>query len=78
MDEYNVCDHGHYFHMDYEPDVRKAIPPNRITVFKPFMDAMGLCPTEAGTEMNDELANGAPSWRPRRSAGRCGGRSRNH
>ncbi|KAL9190383.1 hypothetical protein ACHAXT_007594 [Thalassiosira profunda] len=57
MDEYNVYyDHGHYFHMDYEPDVRKAIPPNRITVFKPFMDAMGLYPTEAGTEMNDELA----------------------
>ncbi len=52
MDEYNCYyDHGHYFHMDYDESVRKAVPPNRITIFKPFMDAMGLYPDEAGTDM---------------------------
>lgn len=57
IDEFNVYyDHGHYFNMDYDADVRRAIPLNRITIFKPYMDAMGLYPTEAGTEMNDELA----------------------
>lgn len=57
IDEFNVYyDHGHYFNMEYDPDVRRAIPLNRITIFKPYMDAMGLYPTEAGTEMNDELA----------------------
>ncbi|KAL7539147.1 hypothetical protein ACHAXR_009049, partial [Thalassiosira sp. AJA248-18] len=57
MDEFNVYyDHGHYFHMDYDEDVKKAIPLNRITIFKPFLDAMGLYPTEAGTEMTDDVA----------------------
>ncbi|EJK62901.1 hypothetical protein THAOC_16469 [Thalassiosira oceanica] len=52
MDEFNCYyDHGHYFHGHYDADVRKAIPLDRITVFKPFLDAMGLRPTEAGTEM---------------------------
>lgn len=52
MDEYNCYyDHGHYFHMDYDESVRKGVPPNRITIFKPFMDAMGLYPDEAGTDM---------------------------
>jgi hypothetical protein len=52
MDEYNCYyDHGHYFHMDYDDSVRKGVPPNRITILKPFMDAMGLYPDEAGTDM---------------------------
>eukprot|EP01083_Nonionella_stella_P012791 36165_1 len=50
MDEFNVYyDHGHYFHGNYDEKVSKAIPLNKITVFKPFLDAMGLYPTEAGT-----------------------------
>ncbi|KAL7553952.1 hypothetical protein ACHAWF_017878 [Thalassiosira exigua] len=57
MDEFNTYyDHGQYFHMDYDFDVFKAIPLNRITLFKPFLDAMGLYPSEAGTKMTDELA----------------------
>ena len=57
MDEFNCYyDHGHYFHMDYDENVRKAIPLNKITVFKPFMDAMGLYPSEAG---NDITSDGA-------------------
>eukprot|EP00970_Alexandrium_tamarense_P003089 scaffold462_cov181-Alexandrium_tamarense.AAC.7 len=57
MDEFNCYyDHGHYFHMDYDEHVRKAIPLNKITVFKPFIDAMGLYPSEAG---NDITSDGA-------------------
>ena len=52
MDEFNCYyDHGHYFHGHYDADVRRAVPLDRITVFKPFLDAMGLRPAEAGTEM---------------------------
>jgi len=55
MDEFNCYyDHGHYFHADYDEHVRKGVPPNRITLFKPFMDAMGLYPEEAGTDMSNE------------------------
>lgn len=57
MDEYNCYyDHGHYFHMDYDEDVRMGVPLNRITIFKPFMDAMGLYPDEAGTKITREVA----------------------
>ena len=57
MDEYNCYyDHGHYFHMDYDDTVRMGVPLNRITIFKPFMDAMGLYPDEAGTEITKEVA----------------------
>ena len=57
MDEYNCYyDHGHYFHMDYDEDVRMGVPLNRITIFKPFMDAMGLYPAEAGTDITKEMA----------------------
>lgn len=57
MDEYNCYfDHGHYFHMDYDNDVRVGVPLNRITIFKPFMDALGLYPDEAGTDITKELA----------------------
>lgn len=52
MDEFNCYyDHGHYFHMDYDENVRKAVPINKITIFKPFMDAMGLYPTVLGNEI---------------------------
>ena len=65
MDEYNCYfDHGHYFHVNYDEHVRRAIPPNRISVFKPFMDAMGLYPSEAGTDISkhySEEGNGATS-----------------
>jgi len=54
MDEFNCYyDHGHYFHMDYDFDVRRAVPLNRITILKPFLDAMGLYPAEAGTEISE-------------------------
>lgn len=57
MDEFNCYyDHGHYFHMDYDENVRKGVPPNIITIFKPFMDAMGLYPKDAGNDFNDEHA----------------------
>ena len=57
MDEFNCYyDHGHYFHIEYDEHVRKGVPPNRITIFKPFMDAMGLYPNEAGTDITDEFA----------------------
>lgn len=43
MDGFNCYfDHGHYFHETYDPDVIKAIPFQRITLFKPLLDAMGL------------------------------------
>lgn len=46
LDEFNCYyDYGHYFHMDYEENVEKvenAIPLNRITLFKPLLDSMGL------------------------------------
>lgn len=59
MDEYNCyVDHGHYFHMEYDEHVRRGVPSNRITVFKPFMDALGLYPSEAGVDHTDELAAG--------------------
>ena len=57
MDEFNVYyDHGHYYHMEFDEDVRRAIPLNRITIFKPYMDAMGLFPSNAGTAMTDAVA----------------------
>lgn len=57
MDEYNVYyDHGHYFHMHYDENVRRAIPLNKITLYKPYMDAMGLYPSETGTEITDSVA----------------------
>ncbi|KAI2507499.1 Mitochondrial ribosomal death-associated protein 3 [Fragilaria crotonensis] len=43
LDEFNCYyDYGHYFHMDYDKDAKKSIPLDRITLFKPFLDAMGL------------------------------------
>jgi hypothetical protein len=63
MDEFNCYyDHGHYFHMDYDENVRKAIPINKITIFKPFIDIMGLYPTVAGNEiaLGKSTAGAAP------------------
>mmetsp|Transcript_18076 Transcript_18076/g.29364 ORF Transcript_18076/g.29364 Transcript_18076/m.29364 type:complete len:689 (+) Transcript_18076:296-2362(+) len=55
MDEFNCYyDHGHYFHMDYDENVQQGVPLNRITIFKPFLDAMGLYPNEVGTEITKD------------------------
>ena len=57
MDEFNCYyDHGHYFHMEYDEHVRMGVPPNRISIFKPFMDAMGLYPEESGVDITDKYA----------------------
>ena len=57
MDEYNCYyDNGHYFHMDYDDEVRMGVPLNRITIFKPFMDAMGLYPEKSGTYITKDMA----------------------
>lgn len=46
LDEFNCYyDYGHYFHMDYNADVERvenAIPLDKITLFKPFLDSMGI------------------------------------
>lgn len=43
MDEFNCYfDHLHYFHMDYDEDVRWGIPPQRISLFKPLVESLGL------------------------------------
>lgn len=40
-DEFNsYFQPGHYFHMDYDPDVKEYVPYAKITLFKPFIDAM--------------------------------------
>ncbi|KAL7500669.1 hypothetical protein ACHAWT_008524 [Skeletonema menzelii] len=57
VDEFNCYyDHGHYFHMDYDENVKKAIPLNKISIFKPFMDAMGLYPAIAGNDISPDDA----------------------
>ena len=33
---------GHYFHYTYDPDVRKAIPYHRITLFRPLLQCLGI------------------------------------
>ena len=62
MDEFNCYyDHGHYFHMDYDEKVRKAIPVNKITIFKPFLEVMGLYPAVVGNDITPhELATATP------------------
>ena len=57
MDDFNCYyDHGHYFHMDYDENVEKAIPLNKISIFKPFLDAMGLYPVTAGNAISRDDA----------------------
>ncbi len=48
-DDFNCYyDHGHYFHSDYDEDVKNSIPLDRITLFKPLTDAMGVMKTDKG------------------------------
>lgn len=43
VDEFNCYyDYGHYFHMKYDSEVKRPIPIEKITLFQPFMDAMGI------------------------------------
>ena len=43
LDEFNCYfEPGHYFHMDYDPDVNDAIPYDHINLFKPALDAIAL------------------------------------
>lgn len=62
MDEFNCYyDHGHYFHMDYDEKVRKAIPINKITIFKQFLEVMGLYPNVVGNDIiPDESVTATP------------------
>eukprot|EP00977_Amphora_coffeiformis_P027733 scaffold34638_cov161-Amphora_coffeaeformis.AAC.4 len=47
VDEFNTFfASGRYFHEDYDKTVRKAIPYNRINLFQPMVDAMGLLASE--------------------------------
>lgn len=55
MDEFNcLYDHGHYFHMAYDEEVRKAIPCEQINLFEHPMAAMTLSTNP------DEKAVGPP------------------
>ncbi|KAG7368608.1 mitochondrial ribosomal death-associated protein 3 [Nitzschia inconspicua] len=43
MDEFNCYyDHGHYFHMAYDEDVREPIPYEKINLFEHALNAMSL------------------------------------
>lgn len=47
LDDFNCYyDYGKYFHMEYDEQVRKAIPCNQISLFKPALDAMGISTSE--------------------------------
>jgi hypothetical protein len=55
LDEFNCYyDYGHYFHMDYDEDAKIPIPLDQISLFKPFMDAMGLA-TDPETDTKDPV-----------------------
>lgn len=52
-DEFNCYyDYGHYFHMEYDENVHKAIPCESINLFEPILGAMGISATE---EMEEEM-----------------------
>ena len=54
VDEFNcLFDRGHYFHMAYDKDVRKAIPYDKINLFEPILAAMDLT-TKTAEEEEDE------------------------
>ncbi len=54
-DDFNCYyDHGHYFHEDYDKDVKHPIPLDRITLFKPLTDAMGVAKTDKGQLITKE------------------------
>jgi hypothetical protein len=43
MDEFNTYfDKGHYFHEKYDANVQNSIPMNKITLFQPLVDAVGV------------------------------------
>jgi len=47
LDDFNCYyDYGKYYHMEYDEQVRKAIPYNQISLFKPALDAMGISTSE--------------------------------
>lgn len=50
MDEFNCYfDHGQYFHAQYDEEVKKSIPLNKFTLFKHFIDAVGVEKQDDGT-----------------------------
>jgi len=50
MDEFNCYfDRGHYFHQEYDYNVVRSIPPNRISLFKPLLAVIGLEKDDDGT-----------------------------
>lgn len=55
MDEFNCYyDHGHYFHMAYDEEVREAIPYEKINLFEHALSAMAL------STKNDNVADTKP------------------
>ena len=57
MDEFNCYfGHGHYFHGQYDPEVKKSIPLNKITLFKHFMDAIGVEKLDDGSVISREAS----------------------
>lgn len=55
MDEFNsYFDQGHYFHEDYDPDVVNPIPLNKITLFQPLLDAIGVERQDDGSLITKE------------------------
>lgn len=57
LDEFNCyLQKSLYYHDAFDPDVRKAIPHHRMTLFQPFHDAMAI---NAATE--EELADAPPA-----------------
>lgn len=49
VDQFNCFyDQGHYFHGDYDREGKKAIPMDKISLFKPLVDAMGLVKNDEG------------------------------
>jgi len=50
MDEFNCYyGQGHYFHAEYDSEVRNSIPLNKITLFRPLLDAIGVEKKDDGT-----------------------------
>jgi hypothetical protein len=53
LDEFNCYfEAGHYYHADYDEDVKNAIPNDQISLFKPAMDAMAISIKEDEGEEN--------------------------
>lgn len=56
MDEFNCFyDHGHYFHMAYDEEVRNAIPYDKINLFEHAMSAMSLSVNEDDDEPKETM-----------------------